>query len=143
MRDVLDFLDEYADGYHHAREDMIFDFICQYHQQTDNLVNQAKKEHLELASLTGALRSSVEQVLLDQPFSTQDFNKRLRRFIDKQSQHLVFEEGRLLPLIDRLMTTADWQRFAEQAPPKLNAHDEATRKERYQQLFNALIEDLG
>lgn len=143
MSDVLDYLDEYADGYHHAREDLVFGFVRTHYPEADNLVSQARREHLELSQLTAALRDSVEQVLMDQPFSIQNFSKRLKRFIDKQSQHLSFEEGRLLPLVDRLMTPADWRQFVEQVQLPLEPLVEAARKERYQRLYNALIEDLA
>ena len=143
MSDLLDYLDDYADEYHHTREDLIFGFMRHHHPETDNLINQAEREHLELAQLTAALRDSVEQVLMDEPFSIPDFSNRLRRFISKQSQHLSFEEGRLLPLIDQLMTVSDWQKFSQQAPLQRDPDMEATRKERYQQLCSALIEDLA
>ncbi|MEH6470570.1 MAG: hemerythrin domain-containing protein [Halopseudomonas sp.] len=143
MLDVLDYLEDYADGHHHVREDLIFGFMRNHHQETDGLIDQVDREHRELGELTRALRASVEQVLLDGPFSIQDFTKRLRRYIDKQSQHLNLEEGRLLPLIEQLMTPADWQAFSLQAPQRQNPLLDASRHERYQQLYNALIEDLA
>ncbi len=143
MSEVLDYLDDYADGYHHSREDQIFNYLRNNHPECDSLISQANHEHQELALLTSALRESVEQVLLDAPFLLHDFIKRLRRFIDKQSQHLAMEEGRLFPLIEQLMTIDDWQQFSSQAQLRQDPLLSAERDERYQRLYNSLIDDLA
>ncbi|MEH6825036.1 MAG: hemerythrin domain-containing protein [Motiliproteus sp.] len=142
MLDVLDYLDDYANRHHHHHEDQIFSFIRQHQRGADSLLAQTEKEHRELSQLTRALRDSVEQVLLDQPFLIEDFSQRLRRFIDKQIRHLSFEERQLLPLIDRLMAESDWPPSAQLAPQLQAPLLEAAREERYQQLCSALIEDL-
>ena len=143
MSEVLDYLEEYADDYHHVREDLLFSFISPRHHECETLVNQAHNEHRELARLTQALRESVEQVLLDMPFLLPDFCKRLSRYIEKQTQHLCFEEKRLFPLIEQLMTIDEWRQFAEQAPQRPDPLVSEARKHRYQRLSSALIDDLA
>lgn len=143
MSEVLDYLDDYADGYHHVREDLIFNYLCTHHPECDSLVNQARQEHQELAQLTGGLRESVDQVLLDTPFLLHDFTQQLARFIDKQSEHLSMETDRLFPLIEKSMTLNDWQQFASQVPTRQNPLLAQERNvARYQRLYNALIDDL-
>ncbi|RDE24483.1 hypothetical protein DV711_02525 [Motiliproteus coralliicola] len=143
MSDVLDYLEDYGDGYHHPREDLLFGYIRHHHHECESLVNQADNEHQELARLTRALRESVDQVLLDAPFSLQDFCKRLARYIDTQRRHLSFEEQRLFPLIEQYMTMDNWQDFSEKAPYRHDPLEAENRSQNYQQLANALIEDLA
>ena len=143
MLEVLDYLDDYADGYHHAREDLLFSFMHRYHQECDGLIQQANNEHQQLADLTRNLRDAVEQVQSDTVVPLRDFIKRLRRYIEYQGHHLSFEEGKLFPLIEQLMTLEDWHQFAKQAPQRPDPLNEADRDKRYQQLYDALIDDLA
>lgn len=143
MSEVVDYLEDYGDGYHHVREELIFGYIRDHYQQCERLVNQAAKEHQHLAQLTLALRESVDQVLIDAPFLMDEFTANLHRFIDKQSQHLVFEENQLFPLIAKHMTEQDWQQLSRIAPViRQDPLESSQRDERYRQLYNALIDDL-
>ncbi|MEH6650951.1 MAG: hemerythrin domain-containing protein [Motiliproteus sp.] len=142
MSEVIDYLEDYADGYHHVREDLIFGYMRDHYQQCESLVDQAAKEHQQLAQLTQTLRESVDQVLIDAPFLMEDFTALLHRFIDKQAQHLAFEENKLFPLIAKQMTEQDWQQFSRVAPVRQDPLASSQRDERYRQLYNALIDDL-
>lgn len=143
MSEVLDYLEDYGDGYHHSREDLLFGYIRNHHHECDALVNQANNEHKELARLTRSLRESVDQALLDAPFLMKDFCKRMSRFIDAQRRHLSFEEQRLFPLIEQYMSLEDWQEFSAKAPYRHDPLEDEARSQDYQELANALIEDLS
>ncbi len=142
MSEVMDYLEDFAVGFHHVREGLLFSFVRVCHPQANGLIDLATKEHQALTRLTASLRESVEQVLQGRTFMPEGFVGRLSRYIDKQGQHLSFEEGRLYPLIEQLMAPQDWQQFSAQLPPRDDPLQASWRDDRYRRLYDSLIEDL-
>ncbi len=68
-----------------------------------------EKEHLELASKTREFSSVIEMILQDAVVPQDMFVAHLEDFIESQRRHLELEERKILPLIEELFTTEDWQ----------------------------------
>ncbi|MEH6626199.1 MAG: hemerythrin domain-containing protein [Motiliproteus sp.] len=142
MAEVVDYLCDYGDEYHHAKENLIYHYLIDQYPKKAQLVEQQMKEHEELHLLTSQLSNSVNQVLMDMPLSLGEFTDQLHLFIEKQGQHLNHEECKVFPIIEQCFSGEDWQNIDRKLPTRedpLFGHD---RDKRYNILYEALIEDL-
>lgn len=143
MSQVIDYLREYAEHYHHPKEQSIFAFLRAGYPQTGEQVERQLHEHRELEALTVALRRSLEGMGEEDMAQRHLFNKRLSSFIDKQLSHLTREEKLLFPLIECTLTPDNWLQYHAQAPEAVDRAYEQRLAQRYLELREALIEDLG
>ncbi|MCW8885494.1 MAG: hemerythrin domain-containing protein [Motiliproteus sp.] len=142
MAEVVDYLGDYGDNYHHAKENLIYHYIEDRFPKKTNIIHQQMKEHDELKILTEELGNSVNQVLMDVPIQLEEFIEQLHQFIEKQGQHLNHEECKVFPLIEQCLSIDDWKYIASSLPDREDPLFGKEREERYNALYEALIEDL-
>jgi hemerythrin-like domain-containing protein len=140
---VIDYLSEYAEQCHHRKENGLFAFLQASYPDTRDQVERQFGEHRELEALTAALRRSLEGGADLDASQRQVFVKGLSSFIDKQLSHLILEEDQLFPLIECTLTPDNWLQFHAQVPEKGDRAYERHLAQRYLELREALIEDLG
>ncbi len=143
MAEVVDYLIDYADDYHHCKENIIYNYLQLHYPRHSHLFDQQKKEHEQLRELTLKLRASVDQALLDMPLPMEEFTHQLRSFIDAQCQHLNTEEGKIFPLVEQHLTADDWKQLQASVPARENPLQTSEREQRYKNLYEALIDDLA
>lgn len=68
-----------------------------------------EQEHKDLAEKTKEFSTVIEMILQDAVVPQDVFVRHLEDFIDSQKRHLELEERKILPLIEELFTTEDWQ----------------------------------
>lgn len=68
-----------------------------------------EQEHQELADKTKAFSMLIEMILQDAVVPQDMFVAQLEDFIVTQKRHLELEERQILPLIEELFTSQDWQ----------------------------------
>lgn len=96
---ILDYLHSYTDGFHHPREDLLFERLVMRLPKLDQFISPLVDEHLWLDSegnkLEQALRRHINSKRKDQR------NKRLdtqcRRYVKKLQAHLRLEEEEVFP----------------------------------------------
>ncbi len=143
MADVVGYLIDYGDLYHHRKEDILYALICDRYPQTAVSLSQQLAEHDELKTLTTDLKASVDRALIDSPLPLSVFVKQLKRFVDKQSHHLNHEETRVFPLIEQHMTASDWRSLRRDLPCWNDPLPGGSLEERYNKLYEAMIDDLA
>ncbi len=142
MAEVVDYLSDYGDEYHHAKENLIYHYLIDRFPKKTHIVEQQMQEHEELHLLTAQLSNSVNQVLMDMPLSLDEFAEQLHQFIEKQGQHLNQEESKVFPIIEQYFSAEDWQKIEKQLPTREDPLFGDDREKRYNTLYEALIEDL-
>ncbi len=142
MAEVVDYLGDYGDEYHHAKENLVYHYLVDQFPKTAHIVDQQMQEHEELNHLTAQLSNSVNQVLMDMPLSLDEFAEQLHVFIEKQGQHLNHEECKVFPAIEQHLSGEDWQRIEQKLPTRDDPLFGQDREKRYNTLYEALIEDL-
>lgn len=143
MAQVIDYLGEYAEDYHHRKESAVFAFLRTGYPQSRVQVERQLEEHDELEAITAALRVGLEEAREGDALQSKRFTQELSRFIDKQLGHLTREESLLFPLIERTLTPDDWLQFHADVPRPVDNDGEQRLALRYLELREALIEDLG
>ncbi|WP_158070120.1 hemerythrin domain-containing protein [Motiliproteus sp. MSK22-1] len=142
MAEVVDYLTDYADDYHHGKENLIYHYMQEHYPKKSNLISQQFREHEELRVLTKQLSATIDQALMDMPFLLEEFAAQLEQFVDRQSQHLFMEDSKIFPAIEQVLSSDDWAKLSDMLPKREDPLFGESREAHYQALYDALIEDL-
>ncbi|WP_299018944.1 hemerythrin domain-containing protein [uncultured Photobacterium sp.] len=107
IKDIVDYLQKYAECCHHPKEDLLYHYY-QSHYATSREMQNLEAEHEELAKLTQEFSEAVDMILMDAVIPLDVFADKLNVFVTRQKAHLEFEEKHILPLIRNTFTAQDW-----------------------------------
>jgi hemerythrin-like domain-containing protein len=118
MLDVIEYLEDYADLYHHSKEDAIYEICLERNPEARGVIAELMQQHHTLKQSTGALRKALEGLLHDAVISKAQFMTQLADFIERQTVHLNAEEANIFPFINLQLTAQDWTRIEALIPPR-------------------------
>jgi len=108
MYDVMHYMTNYPDLYHHPKEDMIFDRLRSRTAEFDGHVGQLLQEHGDIYSLGKHFRDAIQEVDGGIPITCEEFARIARDYIKCQKDHLELEELVLFPLAQQYLEDSDW-----------------------------------
>jgi hemerythrin-like domain-containing protein len=114
MRDVIDYLREVADKYHHPKEDLIYDYYLKYRLVEGNVSQRLQLEHASLVETGSQLKEMVEMILMDAVIPLDQFTAKLAQFVALQEGHMNYEEGVVFPHLRDVLTEDDWRQLEQQ-----------------------------
>lgn len=106
--EVLGYLGEFADRFHHPKED---DFLFATLRRRDPgaaaLIDHLQREHAEGAELLRELRNALPAAGTDAMARTR-LRDGIRKYLALERAHMSREEEQLIPLARERLTAADW-----------------------------------
>jgi hemerythrin-like domain-containing protein len=140
---ALDYLSEFVDGFHHAKEDRAFEEAATRAPVLRDLVAEAHAQHARIRECGATLRAGFERALFDQPVSRRDLAAAGFAYSAQLRRNMELEEQRVLPLLDEALDDADWQRIeAEVGSESAPLFGEAAH-DSYERLFHELERRFG
>ncbi|MBR9726676.1 hemerythrin domain-containing protein [Shewanella intestini] len=117
VRDIVEYMQSYAEYSHHPLEDITFDFYLKkmgkgYHSQLHD-------EHTRLAESSGALMYSLNMILSDVVIANDKLITDFKDYIELQRCHMEYEEREVFPLFETVLTSADWDSITSQSQQRL------------------------
>jgi len=145
MVDIIEYVYSYPDVFHHPREDLLYQSVMERAPSVRKEIEPVLQQHSELKKRTHRLRDSLSAVLNDALVDKIHLRDEIRDFIDLQRAHIVLEEGRIYPHIERLLTLDDINWLDEQQPPATDPLFGEHVEERFRQLYKHILEfsDIG
>lgn len=143
MADVISYISGYADGFHHPREDRMYEYFSGRLDQLDQKLNDCKVEHEKLKVASSQLHDTIEGVLHDSVVPMEEFADRLEAFVCLQIDHLNTEEGELFPLIEEQASEEDWKILDKHLPKPEDPLFGAKQAHEYSDLYKELIMDMN
>ncbi|ELM3750363.1 hemerythrin domain-containing protein [Aeromonas dhakensis] len=113
IRDVVDYLREVSDKYHHPKEDIIYDYYLKYRVVEGDVANRLQLEHAKLVEAGAELREMVEMILMDAVIPLDQFTAKLEQFVALQEAHMNYEEGVIFPHLRDSLTEDDWRHLEQ------------------------------
>ncbi|BAU47932.1 AraC family transcriptional regulator [Sulfurifustis variabilis] len=108
MEDIVRYMREYPDRFHHPWEDLIFARLANADTAIEPIVADLKRQHATLArsgsDLLDSLRGAVAGVLLPRHALEQPGREYVARF----RAHMEMEEQKLFPLLGTRLAPDDW-----------------------------------
>ncbi len=113
MRSIVVYIQEYPEQAHRPLEDMIFSILLEREEKV-MLLQELMTEHTDLELVTRKLRDSLESYIKG-AFSKEMLKHQLSTFLIKQRQHLYTEELEIFPIVQSILTKADWEKIQSAA----------------------------
>ncbi|WP_028773157.1 MULTISPECIES: hemerythrin domain-containing protein [Shewanella] len=118
IRDIVEYMQSYAEHSHHPLEDVIY----KYHAQAfpdDTQTEELLAEHDKLNESSCTIMSTLNLILADVPVQKEQLCDDLAAYFTLQGAHLRFEEKHVFPVWKRNMRQDDWDNIEAQCAEKL------------------------
>lgn len=109
MLDIMTYMTQYPDLYHHPKEDLLFEKMLERDKNTQVLVEELGFEHRSIIRsgivFLEALRGAAVDILQRRDKIVEEG----RIYIQRQQQHMNKEEGEVFPKLTETLNSADWE----------------------------------
>lgn len=143
IADVIEYIASYADGFHHPREDKLYQYLADRSGVLDQKLFNCAKEHEMLKASSLHLREALDGILHDSVMPMDEFANLLDEFVALQTNHLNFEEGELFPMIEELISESEMALLENKLPAPEDPLFGEKRAHEYTDLYKELIIDLN
>lgn len=129
---IIHYIESFPDRYHHPKEDdYLFKALRAREPASHAILDELEEEHKLCAERIDGVRQALIHFQYHYPEGRDVFETAARDYIRFQVRHLQKEEGVVLPMAQRSLTTEDWdpidQAFLDNKDPLFgdDARDEA------------------
>lgn len=116
MLEIVSYLREFGDCYHHPREDAAFDILVARDPQMRLPVNRLLQEHRVIAVAGEELVARLNQVISDAYVLRASVEAAAALYLAYYRHHIATEERLVLPRARLLLSAQDWDAVARAAP---------------------------
>jgi hemerythrin-like domain-containing protein len=134
MRDVVSYLCEYPDRFHHPRENAAFARLVVREPGMRLPINRLLQEHRAIAVAGEELRARLNESIGGAPAGRGGVEAAAAIYLAYYRHHLAHEEREILPRAARLLTAQDWALVAAAIAPGADPLFTDEPEERYRAL---------
>lgn len=116
MSDIVDYLRQYADRFHHPREEVAFARLVERDPEMRLPVNRLLQEHRVIARAGDELLDRLEEIRDDVMTIRANVEAAAATYLVYYRHHLAAEESKVMPRAAELLTRDDWAAAKEAAP---------------------------
>jgi len=120
MLDILAYLRQFPDRFHHPREDVAVGFLLTHEPSLRLPVNRLLQEHRVIAVAGENLERLLNQVVDGAVLARAAVEAAAAIYLTYYRHHLATEDREILPRAERLLTAQEWRRVGEAAPAALD-----------------------
>jgi len=107
IRDVVEYMQSYAEHSHHPLEDIIYNYYLHKVSQED-CPNKLAEEHHQLIDASASLMATLNLILSDVVVSREQLVVDLKEYVALQEQHMKYEDTTIFPLLAHEFDEEDW-----------------------------------
>jgi hemerythrin-like domain-containing protein len=116
MRDIVHYLKNYADRFHHPREDVAFGILAKREPALAPVIERLIQEHRVIDSAGATLYKYLSDILEDNVILRDQVETAAATYFVYYRCHLESEEAEVLPAAARLLDNNDWAAIAAAIP---------------------------
>lgn len=116
MLDVVAYLREYSDRFHHPREDVAFERLTERCPEMDLVLARLRQEHRVIAHAGETLREHLEAILAGAIVPRGEVEVAVAMYLVYYGNHIAKEEEDILPRAAQALTPQDWEAVRAGAP---------------------------
>ncbi len=139
MLSAIEYINEYADKWHHPTEDIIFDRLLEKDIPESKLIKQLKNEHKDIIIETDKINQIFEMVAEDCIIPADKLISGVRHFISLQRTHIEKENEFVYPLMEKLFTKKEWKEIAVDVKIQNDPLFSKPSKKEYEQLYRYIM----
>jgi len=134
MLDVISYLQDYADQYHHPREDEAFARVARKCPDLRVTVARLKQEHRVIARAGELLRGYLADALQGAVIRRSDIEVAAATYLVYYGNHIAKEEEEILGAAVKALTPQDWEAVKDVRPAGKDPVFGDKAQERYKEL---------
>jgi hemerythrin-like domain-containing protein len=138
MLDILSYLRDYTDQYHHPREDEAFARLAKRCPDLELVLARLEQEHRVIAHAGETLHKQLSAILADAIVPREEVEAALATYLVYYGNHIAKEEEDVLTRAAQVLTSEDWKAVKDavsaKGDPLFGAHPEARYHELRRQL---------
>jgi hemerythrin-like domain-containing protein len=138
MLDIVDYMIDYADRFHHPKEDLVFARVAERHPAAAGSVRQLGHEHAAIVASGRALAREIEAVVGGAIVERGVVEELGQRYLDAFRRHMYAEEQGLFLAAVEYLSDADWKSLEGAAA----SGDDPLFGERPEQRYHALLSEV-
>ena len=116
MLDIISYLREYCDEYHHRREDVAFGILAKRCPDMEVPLARLRQEHQVIAHAGATLAKHITAILGDAMVSRADVEAAAATYLVYYGNHIAKEEEDVLTRAAKALTAQDWAAVKAAAP---------------------------
>jgi hemerythrin-like domain-containing protein len=128
MLDIITYLREYSDRYHHLREEEAFERLAPRCPDLELPLARLAQEHRVLAHAGETLRERLQAAVDGALLPRAEIEVAAATYLVYYGSHIAREEKEVLPRAAQTLTPADWMAVKGAAPGSLVASDAHLRE---------------
>ncbi len=140
MRDIMRYMAQYSDRFHHPKEDLIFAQLLKRDPRVRADVGDLIEEHV----VTRLVGQEFARLLHEPGVDSVDVREQLgtsgSAYIHALREHMLKEEGKLFPLAREALTNSDWQVIDEAVKAINDPLFDDMSADDYQRLYRLIAE---
>ena len=140
MGDVMHYMTNFPDLYHHPKEDLIFQRLRERQSGAVADIDEILSEHHELAGLGSKFRAAIQEVECGSVMSVVEFSVMARAYCEVQRHHLELEERVLFPLARQFLLPDDWREIDQAIESRADPIFGHMVKDEYKLIRSALVD---
>jgi hemerythrin-like domain-containing protein len=138
MLDILNYLREYGDAFHHPREDVAFARLIERRPEMALPIARLRQEHRVIARAGERLVELLDEALDDAVLSRAEVEVAAATYLVFYGNHIDKEEETVLGAAEKALTREDWQAVRDAVSPPPDPLFGVPPQERYRQLARRL-----
>jgi len=116
MQDIVSYLRDYADRFHHPREDVAFERLTSYCPELKLIVARLQQEHRVIAHAGATLLSHIEAALEGSILPREQLEVAAATYLIYYQNHIRSEETAILTRASQNLTAEDWEAVLAAVP---------------------------
>ncbi len=134
MTDIVDYLRQYGDCFHHPREEVAFNRLVERDPDMRLPVNRLLQEHRVIARAGDEVLERLGEVADDVMIERAAVEAAAATYLVYYRHHLATEESKVMPRAGELLTRDDWAATKEAVADASEPMSSADFDERYREL---------
>jgi hemerythrin-like domain-containing protein len=134
MLDIISYLRDFADRFHHPREDVAFARLAKRDPGLELYLARLRQEHTVLANAGQTLRDLLTEILDGTVIERAEVEMAAAMYLVYYGNHIAREEEDVVGQAARLLSDEDWEAVRSAVPPQRDPLFGETPDERYREL---------
>jgi len=142
LRDIMLYMCQYTDIFHHPQEELIFQQLLPYEPGLESVITTLTEQHQLLLQQSTTLQETL-QTAIHQFIRWDDLQKALTEYATLLQNHMDLEDQRVLPAVQRQFSEQDWREIRERAKTSVDPLFGQDVQDRFTDLYRIITRDFS
>ncbi|HED13792.1 MAG TPA: hypothetical protein ENI62_09105 [Gammaproteobacteria bacterium] len=142
LRDIMLYMCQYTDLFHHPQEELIFQQLLQYSPELAPTIEILTDQHQALVQQSKKLQETL-QAAIHQFVLWDDLQSALTEYATLLQHHMDLEDQQILPAVKHRLNAQDWQEIEERSRIRIDPLFGKDVQDHFRDLYRVLTRDFS